>query len=51
MWSWGTEEEYGITFLDWKVVGEYQDPVDPNLLSANFLSILPEVASLINSHV
>ena len=46
--SWSTEEEDNIHFTSWKGVDEYQDPVDPTLLSANFAAVFPEVESLIS---
>ena len=49
--SWGTEEEGDIAFQSWKVVYEYQDPVDPTSLSANFGAVFMEVASLPNFRV
>ena len=49
--SWGTEEEDGIPFPDWKGVDESRDPVDPNSLYANFTAVFPEVASLLNYRV
>ena len=51
IWSWGTEEEDDIHLLYWKGVYEYQDPVEPTSLSANFDDVFPEVASLLNSRV
>ena len=51
VWSWGTEEEYNITFPEWMVVKEYRDPIHPTSLLANFSTVFPEVAILLNSHV
>ena len=48
---WGTEEEGDIPFPSWKGVYEYWDHVDPNSLSANFVAVFIEVASLLNSCV
>ena len=45
------KEEYAITFTEWTVFGEYRDPVDTISLSANFVAVLPEVESLLNTHV
>ena len=45
------EEEDEIPFPYWKGVDEHQDPVDPTSLSANFVAVFPEVASLLNSSV
>ena len=49
--SLGKEEEVGITFTSCKGVDEYQDPVEPTSLSANFAAVFPDVASLLNSRV
>ena len=48
---WGTEEEDNIYFLDWKVVGDYQYPVDPNSLSFKSTAMFPEVEIFLNSCV
>ena len=48
---WGTEEEEVIYSPYWKGVDEYQYPVDPISLSANFTTVFPEVISLRNSHL
>ena len=50
-WSWGIEEEDGTHFPDWKGVDDYWDPVDPNYLSVQFVAVLLEVVSLLNSHL
>ena len=34
--SWVMEEDDNTHFPYWKLVGEYRNPVDPTLLSANF---------------
>ena len=49
--SCGTKGEYDIPFPDWKVVDEYQDPVEPNSSSDNFAVVFLEVENLINSCV
>ena len=49
--SWGTEEEDNIPFPDWKGVDEYQYPVYPTSLSANFAAVFLEVASILNYSV
>ena len=46
--SRGIEEEDSIPFPDCKVFEKYWYPVDPTSLSANFTSVFPEVARLIN---
>ena len=46
--SWVTKEEDATPFTDWKVVGEYRDPVDPTSLSDNFAAVFTEVTSLLN---
>ena len=49
--SWVREEDDNISFPSWKGVDEYRDPVDPTSLSAKFMAVFPEVASLLNSCV
>ena len=49
--SWGTEEEDSIRFLSWKGVDDYQEPLDPTSLSANFADVFPELASILNYRV
>ena len=46
--SWGTKEGEEIPFTPWKGVDEYQEPVEPTSLSANFSAVFLEVASLLN---
>ena len=48
---WAMEEEYDIPFSIWKGVDEYQEPLDPTSLSANFAAMFLEVASLLNTRV
>ena len=45
------EEEEDITFTDWKGVDDYRDPIDPTLLSANFVVVLSEMARIIDYRV
>ena len=49
--SWGMREEDIIPFTYWKGVYDCRNPVSPNSLSAKFVTMSPEVAILINSHV
>ena len=42
------EEDDNITFTYWKRVDEYRYPVDPTLLSENFVAVFMNVASLLN---
>ena len=46
--SYVMEEEDGIPFPSWNIVGEYRDPVYPTSLSANFVAVFPEVEILLN---
>ena len=46
--SWGTGEEDGIPFTDWKVVDEYREPIDPNCLSESFAAVFLKVETLLN---
>ena len=46
--SWGFEQEGNLPFLSWKGVDEYQYPVDLTSLSANFVAVFLEFASLLN---
>ena len=46
--SQGTEEVDDITFIDWKGVDEHRDPIDPTVLSDNFVVVFPEATSLLN---
>ena len=46
--SWDTEEEGDINFPSWKGVDEYQDPLEPTLLSAYFADVFPELECLMN---
>ena len=41
------EEEDDIPLPSWKGVNEYQDPVDPTSLSANFRAVFPEAKILL----
>ena len=49
--SWGTEEVGNAYLPSWKEVVGYRYPVDTTSLLYNFAAVLPEVASLLNSHV
>ena len=46
--SWGIEKYSIMPFPEWKGVDEYRDPVDPTLLSSNFVAVFPKVAILLN---
>ena len=45
------EEGNNIPFTYWEEVDEYQEPTDPNSLSAKFVAVLPEVKSFLTECV